>query len=285
MNFDAFIRDIEQNNLNVFGVEVYQDSQLVEQYGDTAEHRHPIYSATKAITSIAAGLALDDGKINLTDSILRWLPEKTVTSLPQAQLDVYRHISLERLMTMSVKGYPFRPDGESWLKSCLNLPLENPEVPAFAYSNISAYLAGVAVSCAVNEDLYSYLSRKLFVPLGIQEPPYERCPDGFFYGASKMELTVNELSRVGQLLYNGGTFDGQRILSEEYVRAATGLRIPNHEGGYGYFLWKYRSGFSISGKWKQKCYVLPQDGKMVTFLSHIEESAPIIIESMERNLL
>ena len=28
-----------------------------------------------------------------------------------------------------------------------------------------------------------------------ETPPFQRCPDGYFYGASGMELTVNELSR------------------------------------------------------------------------------------------
>lgn len=100
-----------------------------------------------------------------------------------------------------------------------------------------------------------------------------------------MELTVHELSQVGLLLLNGGIYEGRRILSEEYVRLATGVRQMNREGGYGYFIWKYRDGFSINGKWKQKCYVLPKQGIVVTYLADIRDDSHELLESMERNIL
>ena len=59
----------------------------------------------------------------------------------------------------------------------------------------------------------------------------------------------------------------------------------NQEGGYGFFIWQYRGGFSINGKWKQKCVVLPKRGIVVTYLSHMEDDSNDLLESMERNLL
>ena len=100
-----------------------------------------------------------------------------------------------------------------------------------------------------------------------------------------MELTVNELSRIGKLLMHGGRYNGCRIISEAYIKEATSIKQPNREGGYGYFIWKYRDGFSINGKWKQKCYILPERGIMVTFLSHIEEKCDGLIRSMEKHIL
>ena len=47
MNFEAFVRDIEKNKWNVFGVEVYQKGRLLHSFGDTNENIHEIYSATK----------------------------------------------------------------------------------------------------------------------------------------------------------------------------------------------------------------------------------------------
>lgn len=284
MNFSAFAEDIEKNQWNVFGVEVYQDGKLIHQYGDTTEKRHPIYSATKAITAIAAGMAVDEGKLDINKPVLEYLPAKFVDEMSQEQIPVYEQITVKRLLTMSIVGYPFRPEGASWLKASLNYPIPDVHKREFDYSNVSAYLVGVATSCALQEDLYQYLQCKLFAPLGIDNPPYKRCPDGFFYGASAMELTVHELSKVGLLLYHGGLYQGQRILSEEFVREATSVQQMNREGGYGYFLWKYRDGFSINGKWKQKCYVLPKDGFMVTYLSHIEDDNPFLKESMEKNI-
>lgn len=283
MDFKAFINDITAEKLNVFGVEIYKNGRLLHEYGDTIQ-RHPIYSATKTITSIAAGMAADEGRLDIGRSVLYYLPTRFVSVMPHGLREKYKSISVRRLMTMSVSGYPFRPSGESWLADALSYDIGDPDDLRFSYSNISAYLTGVAVSNAVDEDLYSYLSRKLFSPLDIKDPPFARCPDGYFYGASSMELSVNELSRIGLLLYNKGVYNGKRLLSESYVNEATSLQQMNREGGYGYFIWKYRGGFSINGKWKQKCYVLPDEGLVITFLSHIEEKCGLTA-SMERHIL
>ena len=285
MNFNAFVNDIEENQWSVFGAEVYVDGKLVHQYGDTTTHRYPIYSATKTITSIAVGMAIDEGKLDIHKSVLEYLPESATSKMSKPQLEIYKHISTKRLLTMSVSEYPFRPSKESWLEEALQCPITDVNKKEFHYSNFSAYLAGVVASCAVEADLYQYLNRKLFIPLGIHNPPYLRCPDGYFYGASGMELSVHELSKIGLLLYNGGVYEGKRIVSEEYVKEATSIQQMNREGGYGYFIWKYRNGFSINGKWKQKCYVLPKDKLMVTYLSHIEDDTSDLKESMENNIL
>ena len=285
MDFDAFVKDIQQNNWNVFGVEIYADVKLIHNYGDTEANRHPIYSATKTITSIAVGMAVDEGKLDINKSILEYLPANIIEKMPDAQVDAYRKITTKRLLTMSVAGYPFRPGGESWLVESLNYPLADVDNKVFDYSNVSAYLVGVATAFAVGEDIYQYLNGKLFELLDIINPPYGRCPDGYFYGASSVELTVHELSKIGLLFYNGGVYKGKRILSEEYVKEATSVQQMNREGGYGYFIWKYRDGFSINGKWGQKCYILPKDKIMITYLSHMEEGSGALKKSMEKNLL
>ena len=282
MQFQSFVDDIQKNKWQVFGAEVYEGGRLIHQYGDTMQ-RHPIYSATKTITSLAVGMAADDGKLDIRRSVLDDLPSDMVGRMSAEQRRSYQNITLERLLTMSVRGYPFRPEGESWLENALQIPISEQRV--FDYSNVSAYLAGVAAACAVGEDLYRYLNRRLFMPLGIIDPPCGRCPDGYFYGASQMALSANELSRIGMLLSNGGVYEGQRIVSQAYVKQATSVQIMNREGGYGYFIWKYRDGFSINGKWGQKCYVLPEKGLMVTYLSHMVQGSGDVRASMEKHIL
>lgn len=284
MDFDAFTRKIKENEWDVHGVEVYENNQRIYEYGETSGVRFPIYSATKAITSLAVGMAADAGKLDIGRSVLCYMPENVVSGLPDRQKALFKEVTLERLLTMSVPGFPFRPEGESWLHTSLRYPVM-PGQRAFNYNNVSAYLAGVAAAHALETDLYDFLCHRLFAPLGIDEPPCSRCPDGYFYGASGMELSVNELSRIGMLLMGRGVYRGQRIVSEAYLDAACSVRQMNWEGGYGYFIWKYRDGFSVNGKWGQKCYILPKQGIMVTFLAHMEENADRVRECMEEFLL
>lgn len=285
MDFDTFVRDIRENQWKVFGVEVYENGKLTAEYGDTVSSRFPIYSATKAIISIAVGIASDQGKFDIDKTVLAYLPAEAVKQIPNEQKAVFQEITIQRLLTMSVDGFPFRPEGENYLNYALSCPIKNVSSRVFNYSNIPAYLVGVALTQAVGEDLFPYLNRNLFVPLHITDPVYQRSPEGYFYGASGMEISVHDLSQIGLLLYHDGVYEGQRIVSKEYVKAATGIRQMNREGGYGYFIWKYREGFSINGKWKQKCYVLPESGMMVTYLSHIEDDSHDLLDSMEKNLL
>lgn len=42
---------------------------------------------------------------------------------------------------------------------------------------------------------------------------------------------------------------------------------------------------SISGKWKQKCYILSPRNLTVTYLSHIEDDSHDLLDSMEKHLL
>ena len=285
LNFHNFIQEIQQNNWNVYGVEVYENGILTHSYGDTDEHLHGIYSATKTVLSIAVGIAWDRGLIELDKAVTEYLPVDILASLDKEQRDTFNRITIHRLLTMSVGDFPFRAEGDNFLKFALNCKIQNPDEKVFNYSNISAYLVGVALHHALGEDVGVFIEKNIFEPLGITRYEYGRSPEGYFYGASEIRLTVNSLSKIGKLLYNGGVRDGKRILSEEYVRMATSAQQMNREGGYGYFVWKYLDGFSINGKWGQKCYCLPERGLMITFLSHIEEDTYGLKRSMEQHLL
>ena len=78
MDFKAFTDDIEKKKWCVYGVEVYEDGTLTHSWGDTDNNLHDIYSATKTVESISAGLAYDRGLIDFSRSILDYLPEDKV---------------------------------------------------------------------------------------------------------------------------------------------------------------------------------------------------------------
>ncbi len=284
MDFEAFVQDIQERRLQVYGVEVYEDGLLAQRWGDTGG-LHEIYSATKTILSIAIGIAWDEGRIDLDASVARYLPAEKVRSLPASQRAAYELITVRRLLTMSVLGLPFRAAGESWLDFSLSRKIAEPECRVFNYSNISAYLAGVCLANALGGDAGAFVEERIFAPLQIASYEYMRCPDGYFYGASGVRLSVHDMSKIGLLLYNGGTYGGARIVSEDYVARATSVQQMNREDGYGFFIWKYRDGCSINGKWGQKCYVLPAQKLVVSFLSHLEEGSDVLVASMEKHVL
>lgn len=285
MVFEKFVSDIKTHGWNVHGVEVYVRGELVHSYGDTCDGIYDIYSATKSITSIAVGIAYDRGLINFGDSILKYLPDEKVDGLSSEQKSMWEQITIKRLLTMGVYGFPFRPEGDNYLDFALATEIPNPSEVTFSYSNIPTYLMCVALEKVLGEDLGGFIEREILEPLGIDKYEYGRSPEGIFYGASKMKLTVNEFSRIGLLMMNLGVWGNQRIVSEEYAKMATSLQQENSLGGYGFYFWKYRDGFSINGKLKQKCYCLPKEGIVVAYLANIEDDSHDLVESMERNIL
>ena len=186
---------------------------------------------------------------------------------------------------MSVQGYPFRPEGDNWLEFSLMYPLKNVEEKAFDYSNISAYLVGVAVAKALDRHLYDYLQERLFEALEMEPFPYQNCPSGYFYGASGVQMSVHELAKIGQVCLQKGVYNEQRIVSEAYLEEATSVQQMNREGGYGYYFWKYKDGYRISGKWGQRCLIFPDRNLMVTYLSNMEHGSEKLTEAVEEWIL
>lgn len=283
MNFDAFVNDIKDHGWKVFGTEVYEFGKLIHSYGDTSG-LHEIYSATKTVLSAAVGIAYDEGLIDPYEPVIKYLPAERTASFSEKQKAIFSSITIKRLLTMSVSGFPFRPEGDDWLDFSLSCDICDTSVKEFHYNNISAYLVGVCLTEALGSDLGSFIEERLFAPMHITEYEYSRSPEGYFYGASGMKLSVHDLSKFGLLFYGRGVYDGVRIFSEQYAETATSVQQMNREGGYGFFIWKYRGGFSINGKWKQKCYVLPASGLMVTYLSHIEDDSHDLLDSCEENI-
>ena len=285
MNFEGFTKDITENGWKVYGVEVYKDGELIHSFGDTTENVYPIYSCTKSILAIALGIAYDRGLIDFEKDILYYIPEKYKAGLSKEQKEKWEKVSLHRLMTMSVPGFPFRPPVDDFMEFSLNYKDFRADDNSFEYSNIPAFLAGVALTEVIGEDAWEFIKKNILDPLEITDAKCGRTPEGYFYGASAMEMSVNDLSRIGLLLLNKGTYNGKRIVSEEYVNKATSVLQMNREGGYGYFIWKYRDGFSINGKFKQKCYILPKRNLVITYLADIEDGSNVLRDSMEKNIL
>ena len=276
MDFDAFVNDIEKNGWNVFGTEVYKDGRLIHSWGDTKEGIHDLYSATKTVLSIAFGIMYDRGLIGLDDPVMKYISAPAKPG--------WEKVTIRRLLTMSLLDLPFRAEGDNWISFALNCDI-NPDERGFNYSNICTYLVGVALANVLGSDLGKFIEDEIFSPLGIERFKYSYSPEGYFYGASGMKMSVHDLSKFGILLMNGGVYEGRRIVSEDYVKMATSVQQMNREGGYGFFIWKYRDGYSINGKCKQKCYILPSRGIIVTFLSYIDDDSTDLLESMEKHIL
>ena len=263
----------ESGGYAVYGLLVQEEGETVLALGDCIA-RHPVYSATKSFTATAAGMLQDAGKWSVDDPLAAYLPREAVEGMTPERREVFRLLPISRFLTMSVPGYPFRPEGEDWLAFALSCPAEYAGAPTFSYSNIPAYLVGLAAGNAAGEPLSDYLRRELLAPLGIENPVFRTDPQGRFYGATGMELSVEELSRLGRLYMQDGLWNGKRLFSGSWAEAAVRPQIDAGKGqGYGYFFWTGSQDFSVSGKWGQKCLVYPGRKLIISWEGEMPETS------------
>jgi CubicO group peptidase (beta-lactamase class C family) len=198
-----------------------------------------IWSATKSVVSLLAGMAWDQGKLDLEAPIDRYLPP----GLGDAQ---HRSITVEDLLTETsgmkvgvltegVTGViPIDPDSAV---QALGVPLDNPPGAVFSYSQRNVDLLAYVIELAIGEPLQQFAQRELFDPLGIERGDYYWARDraGHTYGYAHLMIPPNDFAKLGLLVSNNGRWGTQQLVSQTYLRKA---RQPSPANRcYGYLFW------------------------------------------------
>ena len=276
--YQKFLEMVGAAGISLHGAEICHKGERVLKVSFDEDRPYPIYSAVKSVTAAAVLIAQGEGRLCTTDKLYTYMDSRYSDIIPEP----FRALTFEDCMTMSAAPYPFRPqetaalipDGrqDDWLYNIFRLPVNYAD-RSFHYSNIPAYLVSAACENAVGQPLAEYLSPRLFEPLGWGTPAYQTSPEGHFYGATGMELTVSQLSRLGQLFMQGGMFGGVRLIPQDLAVSAVTRKVVTENDGYGWFFWVGKDTFDISGKWGQRCVVSPEKQLSVTYLSHNPERA------------
>jgi CubicO group peptidase (beta-lactamase class C family) len=228
--------------------------------------KNAIMSATKSVTSLLAGIAIDDGLLAPGDPIS--------VLLPGATADVAKgSITFRDLLTMQ-SGIDFPDDDFSMTMAhggygdgvvhVLSRPLVRAPGTAPVYQDADAFLAGAAIARVYARDLEAVARERLLGPLGISGDVWLHAPDGRAYGAYGLYLSARDLARLGELALRRGAWQGERLVSAGWMDAATsaqaapGLAMPPGFA-YGYFWWVDggRGAFFALGHGGNYVWVLP----------------------------
>ncbi len=260
---EQLLCELENKKLGIHAIQVDISGNTVLHKCFDGDVRYPVYSVTKSVTSAAFSMLCDDGLMSGEMPLSEFL-ERKLRALFRGG---FEKLPFERFLTMTAGEYPFRPQGDNWLEYTLSLDVDFADTQ-FHYSNIPAYLVGCACENAAGGELIKYLQGRLFEPLGIENVPHQKSPEGHFYGATGMELTVSELTHLGQLYLQKGKWQGSQLLSEDAVQKALTPRSKSGQYSYGYFIRLEDGHFSFVGKWGQRCMVYPDRDLVVAYLSH-----------------
>lgn len=209
---DRFVRGVEAEGLRAHGVHVRIGEDAASRMWSVDERRD-IHSVAKAVCVIAAGMAADEGLFDLDAPIGRYLPG-LATGEDVATVPVRRLFTLTSGIDLPWSPTMFT-DHADLAAEFLSRPSRG---PVFQYSNASTYTAMRALE-TVTGDVYTWLDERLFSPLEIATPHWDRCPTGRVLGGGGLWLTLDELARIGWMLRDRGTWQGRRLVSPRWVDA------------------------------------------------------------------
>ena len=229
---------------------------------------HRMYSQTKSLVSVAIGLLLDEGKLSLDDKIADYFPEKIDVPLNES----LQNQTIEQMLKMATVGY-----GEGWFehecrdrcKVYFNERPQNIRYPGtiWEYDSQASQILCCLVEKLAGKSLFDYLNEKVFSHLEtFKNATILKTPTGESWGDSALLCTSFDMLSFARFVMNYGLWNGERLLSENYLRKATSKLIDNQETafndvlghGYGYQIWRTeKNGFAFVGMGDQLTICLP----------------------------
>ncbi len=258
---------------------------IAESYVDGIDADTPLlgWSMTKSLNSVVLGHLEMNGKVNVAETEL----------YPDWRNDARGNIKLEDFLHMTDglaydetydPGQPAvrmlfqEPDAAAFVAQ---LPYRDEPGTHFTYSsgsaNIIADIVQQRIDGGVQQDV-NYIVNEIFRPMGMTSVQYEMDASGLFIGSSYLYATARDWARLGQLMLNGGTLNGTRILSEDYVRRSLTPNTSENKTDYGYQWWlntnpdKRRwqdlpaNTFAAMGNREQRVLVIPDDELVIVRL-------------------
>jgi hypothetical protein len=150
----------------------------------------------------------------------------------------------------------------------LQEPLRSEPGTRFAYCDGASQLLSAILTRVTGSPAEVYAQDRLYGPLGIAGVIWPRDPRGDNSGWGDSFIRPLDLARIGYLYLRNGTWNGKRILSEEWVRQAT-TGHETTEGGerYGFQWWVPQAGiYEARGRGGQRLVVWPEHDLVIVML-------------------
>ena len=279
----------------VAGLVIQNGELLYEEYweGYDSSSISNSFSAGKAVVSLLVGIALDEGYIKSVD-------QKVGDFLPAFSEGSKKDLTIRDVLTMSSginwdESYstPFSLTTEAYYGDDLNSLINNLELVEepgvnFEYLSGNTQILAMIVQAATGRTISDYASEKVWKKIGARYDALWNLDreNGMEKAYCCFNTNVRDFARFGQLILNKGVWNGDTIVSEEYIRDATSPKtyLKDKETGdivdfYGYQWWiiNYK-GHQIPymrGILGQYIFSIPDKNAVVVRLGHTRSKPKI----------
>ncbi len=266
--------------------------------GNRDNERHVLHSTSKSFTSALIGIAIDQGHIASTQVKFldlfsyawydNWDPRKAEITLEDA-------LTMRLGIRWNEWSLPYTdPNNDlvflennniDWSKALLDRQQIYDPGSRFAYNTAATIAIGQALQNATGIPMAEYANSYLFYPMQITDAAWGTTPTGLPNGGSGLFLKTRDLAKFGQLYLDGGAWQGQQLISADWIADTMVRRVDVSEfvsfsHGYGYQWWldnlqsrtQFLETWVTSGYGGQYVFVIPGLELVVAFTGHNYEN-------------
>ncbi len=248
----AFVQ--ESRERHTISLLVVHDGNIIhERYDDGFDRntRTRTWSTAKSIAATLIGMLVDDGKMSLDEPLgFSWLPE-----LANPAADPRNEITLRNVLQMSSGLYPVDSfgmeyatgsglaywAGASSTRGMRERGLVRTPGSYWDYENYDTLLAVYAMKNALGDDktYQEFPRRALLDPLGMSNTLISSDRFHDFILSSQVYTNARDLARFGMLYAQNGMWQGERLLSQDWISFVTTPAPATAERGnfYGAQWW------------------------------------------------
>ncbi|NGP75434.1 serine hydrolase [Balneolaceae bacterium YR4-1] len=261
---------------------IQQDGKLItERYfrSGTSNRAMNTKSASKSIISLLTGIAVDKGYIgSVEDRVSKYLPEyfESISDSAKHRITIKNLLTMQTgLETTSFYNYGAWVNSDDWVSFALNQPMDDRPGGDMRYSTGTSHLLSVIITKASGMSTRAFAEKYLFGPLNIQAGGWDRDPQGYYMGGNNLALTPEAMLKLGQMVLNGGTWNGDRIISKEWLADSfkTYTRSNYNPYDYGYMWWNRKvAGYDTYFAWGyggQYIFIIPELQGVVVMMSSL----------------
>jgi CubicO group peptidase (beta-lactamase class C family) len=225
---------------------------ILEEYfhGFHREKPHDTRSASKSLTATLVGAAIQNGApFDASSSVYEVIYGNRLSADTDPRK---REMTVEHLLTMS-SGFdcddrdPSSPGNEDvmqeqtqepdWYRYTLSLSMVRSPGEKSVYCSINANLLGAVLSSATGKSLPELFVALIAEPLQIRRYHLLLTPTDDAYMGGGIYWLPRDFMKLGQVVLNGGTWNGRRIVSREWASRATAPLVDLRGRKYGYLWW------------------------------------------------
>ena len=245
---------------------------LAEAYCRDKKERdqfHHIQSATKSITSLLIGIAIDKGLIeSVNQTVYHFFPEYFDNDIRKREITIHHVLTMETGLDFDNDIHTvelFYSEGSS-LEYVLRQNLIFSPGTDWYYGDGNPQLLSGIIQKVSGKTEEQFAIENLFTPLGINNYQWENHGDGLTFGAFGLWLTPRDMAKIGKLMVQNGVWNSEQIVSAEWIAESTRSQSSQHTYGYYWYPWVAQRTFYATGHGGQLIYVV-RDKQLVVVIT------------------